>query len=249
MTPYEEFKSECDKEVQLQGKSQDLQDATKNWINEANAHKYSYHFEWLGRPIIQYPQDIVAVQELIWATQPELIIETGIAHGGSLILSASLLELNAACGGSQDAKVVGVDIDIRDHNRQAIEDHPMSKRIEMIQGSSIAPEIVAQIAELASGKSRVLVFLDSNHTHDHVLAELKAYAPMTTVGSYCVVFDTIIEDLPEGMFPDRPWGKGDNAKTAVHQYIGDNDNFSIDKTYNDKLLITVAPDGFLKRTK
>ncbi|MEO9590357.1 cephalosporin hydroxylase family protein [Rhodopirellula bahusiensis] len=249
MTPYEEFKSECDKEVQLQGKSQDLQDATKNWINEANAHKYSYHFEWLGRPIIQYPQDIVAVQELIWATQPELIIETGIAHGGSLILSASLLELNAACGGSQDAKVVGVDIDIRDHNRQAIEDHPMSKRIEMIQGSSIAPEIVAQIAELASGKSRVLVFLDSNHTHDHVLAELKAYAPMTTVGSYCVVFDTIIEDLPEGMFPDRPWGKGDNAKTAVHEYVGNNDNFSIDTTYNDKLLITVAPDGFLKRTK
>ncbi|KLU02618.1 Cephalosporin hydroxylase [Rhodopirellula islandica] len=249
MTPYEEFKAECDHEVVAQGKSQELQDATRNWIHQANAHKYSYHFEWLGRPIIQYPQDIVAVQELIWATQPDLIIETGIAHGGSLILSASLLELNAACGGSQDAKVVGVDIDIREHNRRAIEEHPMSKRIEMIQGSSVAPEIVAQVAELASEKERVLVFLDSNHTHDHVLAELKAYAPMTSVGSYCVVFDTIIEDLPEDMFPDRPWGKGDNAKTAVHEYIGDNDDFLIDKAYNDKLLITVAPDGFLKRTK
>jgi cephalosporin hydroxylase len=249
MTPYEKFKSECDEEVQTQGKSQELKNATQTWINQANAHKYSYHFEWLGRPIIQYPQDIVAIQELIWSIQPDLIIETGIAHGGSLILSASLLELNAACGGNQDAKVVGIDIDIRDHNRSAIEEHPMFKRIEMIQGSSIAPEIVAQVAELANGKKRVLVFLDSNHTHDHVLAELRAYAPMTSVGSYCVVFDTIIEDLPEDMFPDRPWGKGDNAKTAVHQYIGDNDNFTIDKAFNDKLLITVAPDGFLKRTK
>ncbi len=249
MTPYEKFKSECDEEIQTQGKSQELKNATQTWINQANAHKYSYHFEWLGRPIIQYPQDIVAIQELIWSIQPDLIIETGIAHGGSLILSASLLELNAACGGNQDAKVVGIDIDIRDHNRSAIEEHPMFKRIEMIQGSSIAPEIVAQVAELANGKKRVLVFLDSNHTHDHVLAELRAYAPMTSVGSYCVVFDTIIEDLPEDMFPDRPWGKGDNAKTAVHQYIGDNDNFMIDKAFNDKLLITVAPDGFLKRTK
>lgn len=247
MTPYEQFKSECEQEVKVQGQSPELKDATRNWVNQANAHKYSYHFEWLGRPIIQYPQDIVAVQELIWKVQPDLIIETGVAHGGSLILSASILELNAACGGNADAKVVGVDIDIREHNRVAIEEHPMSRRIEMIQGSSVAPEVVAQVSELAAGKKSVLVFLDSNHTHDHVLAELQAYAPLTSIGSYCVVFDTIIEDLPEGMFPDRPWGKGNNAKTAVHEYISGSENFQIDRSFNDRLLITVAPDGFLMR--
>jgi cephalosporin hydroxylase len=165
--------------------------------------QYSYNFSWLGRPIIQYPQDIIAMQELIWSIQPDLIIETGIAHGGSLIFSASMLELNAACGGPQDAEVLGVDIDIRAHNREAIEAHPMFKRTSMIEGSSIAPEIIEQVKLKAAGKQRVLVCLDSNHTHDHVLAELEAYAPLTSVGSYCVVFDTIIEDMPAELFSDR----------------------------------------------
>src|SRR5450759_1002989 len=183
-----------------------LQANSRAWISRIAKHKYTYNFSWLGRPIIQLPQDIIAMQEIIWSVKPDLIIETGIAHGGSLIFSASMLELNAACGGPQNAEVLGVDIDIRVHNREAIEAHPMAKRISMIQGSSVGPDIIEQVKAKAAGKQRVLVCLDSNHTHDHVLAELEAYAPLTSVGSYCVVFDTVIEDMPAEMFPDRPWG-------------------------------------------
>ena len=218
-------------------------------MNKANARKYSYHFEWLGRPIIQYPQDILAMQELVWQVQPDLIIETGIAHGGSLIFSASMLELNAACGGPKDAEVLGLDIDIRAHNREAIEAHPMFKRITMIQGSSVAPEVVARVHAKAAGKKRVLVSLDSNHTHDHVLAELQAYAPLTSVDSYCIVFDTVIEDMPAEMFPDRPWGPGNNPKTAVWEYLKSHSEFEIDKRMDHKLLISVASEGYLRRVR
>ena len=202
----------------------------------------------MGRPIIQYPQDIVAMQEIIFSVKPDLIIETGIAHGGSLILYASLLELNAACGGPAEARILGVDIDIRTHNKEAIEAHPMSKRIEMVQGSSISSEIIDAVKAKAQGKQRIMVVLDSNHTHEHVLAELEAYAPLVTKGSYCVVFDTVVEDMPKGSFPDRPWGVGNNPKTAVWEYLKSHDEFEIDKRIQHKLLITVAPDGFLKRT-
>jgi cephalosporin hydroxylase len=226
-----------------------LRRAADAFMRESTRPKYSYNFSWLGRPIIQYPQDIVALQELIWAVQPDLIVETGIAHGGSLILWSSLVELNAACGGPQDARVVGVDIDIRAPNRAAIEAHPMSKRITMIEGSSVDPGVVAQVKDAAAGRERVLVCLDSNHTHAHVLAELQAYAPLTSVGSYCVVFDTVIEDLPAGMFPERPWGPGDNPKTAVHEYLRSHPEFEIDHRIEDKLLMTVAPSGYLKRVR
>lgn len=247
LTPYAQFKQECEIEIAAQGADQALQQATRNWMDKANARKYSYHFEWLGRPIIQYPQDMMAMQQLIWAVQPELIIETGIAHGGSLILSASLLELNAACGGPAHAHVLGVDIDIRAHNRAAIEAHPMAKRIRMLQGSSVSTEIIEQVKAHAAGKQRVLVFLDSNHTHDHVLAELEAYAPLVTPNSYCVVFDTVIEDMPASMFPDRPWGPGNNPKTAVHAWLPAHPEFVVDHALESSLLITVAPHGFLKR--
>lgn len=219
------------------------------FMRSSIARRYSYNFSWLGRPIIQYPQDMVMMQELIWSIQPDLIIETGIAHGGSLIFSASMLELNAACGGPQDATVVGVDIDIRPHNRQAIEAHPLARRIRMIQGSSIAPDIVAEVGALAAGRQRVLVCLDSNHTHDHVLAELHAYAPLVAVGSYCVVFDTVVEDLPADLAFDRPWGPGDNPKTAVRAFLKDHPEFEIDKPVDDKLMISVAPDGYLRRIR
>ena len=208
---------------------------------------YSYNFSWMGRPIIQYPQDMVAMQEIIWRVQPDLILETGIAHGGSLIFSAAMLELNAACGGPADAEVLGLDIDIRAHNRAAIEAHPMFKRISMIEGSSVAPEVVEQVRRKAAGKRSVLVCLDSNHTHAHVLAELEAYAPLVTLGSYCVVFDTVVEDLPKELFPDRPWGPGDNPKTAVHEYLKTHDEFEIDRAIDHKLMISVAPDGYLRR--
>lgn len=249
MIQYELFKREGEQEILTLGSDLTLKQVSQDWINRANAKKYSYHFEWLGRPIIQYPQDIMAMQELIWQIQPDLIIETGIAHGGSLIFFASMLELNAACGGPQDAEVLGIDIDIRAHNREAIEVHPMFRRISMIQGSSIAPEIIAQVFAKATNKKRILISLDSNHTHDHVLAELQAYAPLTSVGSYCVVFDTVIEDMPAEMFPDRPWGPGNNPKTALQTYLKDHSEFEIDRQINNKLLISVAPDGYLKRIK
>jgi cephalosporin hydroxylase len=247
MSAYDEFKREGAREIRLQGQDQALRVASREWMDRANARKYSYHFEWLGRPIIQYPQDILAMQELMWSIQPDLVIETGIAHGGSLIFSASMLELNAACGGPTDALVLGVDIDIRTHNRAAIEAHPLARRIRMLQGSSIAPDIVEQIRSVAAGKKRVLVYLDSNHTHDHVLAELNVYAPLTSVGSYCIVFDTVIEDMPEGMFPDRPWGPGNNPKTAAIEYLKTHPEFVVDTAMDDKLLVSVAQNGYLKR--
>jgi cephalosporin hydroxylase len=192
---------------------------------------------------------MVAMQELVWAVQPDLIVETGIAHGGSLIMYASLLELNAACGGPPDARVVGVDIDIRAHNRAAIEAHPMHRRITMIEGSSVDPAVVAQVGDAAAGRQRVLICLDSNHTHDHVLAELQAYAPMASVGSYCVVFDTVIEGLPAGMFPDRPWDPGNNPRTAVHEYLKAHPEFEADRRVEDKLMISAAQGGYLKRVR
>lgn len=246
--PIEQHFDEVEVRIDLQGKSEPLVESAKQFYDLSAESKYSYNFTWMGRPIIQYPQDIVAMQELIWEVQPDLIIETGIAHGGSLILYASLLELNAACGGPAEASILGVDIDIRTHNKEAIEAHPMSKRIEMIQGSSIATEIVDAVKAKAQGKQRIMVVLDSNHTHEHVLAELEAYAPLVTKGSYCVVFDTVVEDMSKGSFPDRPWDVGNNPKTAVWEYLKNHDEFEIDKRIQHKLLITVAPDGFLKRT-
>jgi cephalosporin hydroxylase len=248
MTPYEQFKHDCREEILAQGQESELADLSRGWMSAANVKRYSYHFDWMGRPIIQYPQDMIAMQQIIWDVKPDLIIETGIAHGGSLVYYASLLELIAACG-EGNGEVLGVDIEIRPHNRAAIEAHPMKKRITMIEGSSIAPAIIEQARDRARGKQRVLVCLDSNHTHDHVLAELEAYAPLVTAGSYCVVFDTLIEDLPQNSFPDRPWGNGNNPKTAVWEYLKKHPEFEIDKTIQHKLLITVAPDGYLKRIR
>ena len=208
---------------------------------ESFRHEYSYHFRWLGVPIIQYPQDIVALQEIIWRIQPDAIVETGIARGGSLIFSASMLEL---LGG--DREVVGVDIDIRHHNRIAIETHPLAKRISMIEGSSVDKEVVDAVRRKVEGRERVLVILDSNHTHDHVLKELRLYSPLVTAGSYLIVFDTVVEQMPDEFWGDRPWGKGDNPLTAVHAFLEETDRFEIDSEIHTKLQITVAPDGYLR---
>jgi cephalosporin hydroxylase len=267
--PVSAFEEECKQRISNY-KDSELQKMASQFVVASTLPEYSYNFSWLSRPIIQYPQDIVAMQELIWKIKPDLIIETGIAHGGSLIMSASMLAMLDYCEAVETGtqldpqttrrRVLGIDIDIRPHNLAAIEAHPMSHRIDMIQGSSIAPEIITQVHEIAIGYERVLVCLDSNHTHEHVLAELEAYAPLISKGSYCCVFDTVIEDLPDEMFPDRPWGKGNNPKTAVWEYLshlkeegrtavdGVPLNFEIDKTIENKLLITVASDGYLKRT-
>jgi len=237
--------------------SKKLIETAEQFFIESVKNKYSYNFKWLSRPIIQYPQDIVATQEIIWEVEPDLIIEMGIAHGGSLIFSASVLALLDYCNALESGevldpqkpkrKVIGVDIDIRPHNREALDNHPLRNRLELIEGSSIEPEVVNRVKELAKDAKTVMVFLDSNHTHDHVLAELKAYAPLVTEGSYCVVFDSVIEYLPDELCSEKPWGVGDNPKTALSEYLKTNPDFIIDKSIQEKLLITVAPDGYLKR--
>ena len=254
-----DFQNEVAERIAAIPANQELCETAAAFMLASTMPKYSYNFSWLGRPIIQYPQDMVSMQELIWQIKPDLIIETGIAHGGSLIFSASMLAQLDMCDAIESGekldpkisrrKVLGIDIDIRAHNRSAIEAHPMASRIQMIQGSSIAPEVIEQVCAVAANYSRVLVCLDSNHTHDHVLAELQAYAPLTSLGSYCVVMDTVVEDMPKKMFPDRPWGPGDNPKTAVWEYLKTHPEFEIDKSIQNKLLITVAPDGFLKRVR
>lgn len=242
------FAKETEERIEANGRDDALKESARAFMEASLQPKYSYNFSWLGRPIIQYPQDMIAMQEIIWKVKPDLIIETGIAHGGSLIFSASMLELVAICGGG-DGEVLGIDIEIRPHNRQAIEAHPMMKRISMIEGSSIAPSVIAQVRDKARGKVRILVCLDSNHTHDHVLAELEAYASLASAGSYCVVFDTVVEDMPKNLSGDRPWGPGNNPKTAVHQWLASHPEFQIDSSIQNKLLITVAPDGYLRRVR
>lgn len=252
------FEQEKTQRIKANSLNETLLKASNAFMLASTAPQYSYNFSWLSRPIIQYPQDIVAMQEIICQVKPDLIIETGIAHGGSLIFSASMLALldmaeaieaglSMVNSAESKRKVLGIDIDIRAHNRTAIDAHPMRSRIQMIEGSSIDPDVITQVHEIASRYARILVCLDSMHTHDHVLAELNAYAPLTSPGSYCVVFDTVIEDMPDDMFPDRPWGKGNNPKSAVHGYLKTHPEFEIDKSIEHKLLITVAPDGYLKR--
>lgn len=258
MNSNEKFKKEIEENIHRLGKLEDMPSLSMAWMLRAGlGGNYTYNFSALGIPLIQFPQDIVAMQELIWSIRPDLIIETGIAHGGSLILSASMLTLldysDAIERGTMlDPKkphrqVLGVDIDIREHNRKAIEAHPMANRINMIEGSSIDKSIISQVQDIAKRYKRILVCLDSNHTQKHVLAELEAYAPLVSPGSYCVVFDTLIEDMPSDAILDRPWGPGNNPKTAVWEYLKKQPEFEIDKQMNHKLLISAARDGYLKK--
>lgn len=252
-----DFETEVAGRLQAAADNKELRAAADSFLRSSIAARYSYNFFWLGRPIIQYPQDMAAMQEIVWQVRPDVIVETGIAHGGSLIMSASLLALLDLCDATEAGetldprqpkrRVVGIDIDIRSHNRAAIEAHPMAGRITMIEGSSIDPGIVAQVRAAVGDARRVLVCLDSNHTHEHVLVELEAYAPMVTPGSYLIVFDTVVEDLPKDLSFDRPWGPGANPKTAVHAWLPTQADFEIDRSWEAKLGVTVAPDGFLRR--
>lgn len=256
--PVKQFEMEKRERIDEYGRDAEFSELSRQWFKESMRRRYPYNFNWLGRPIIQYPTDVFALQEIIWKVQPELIIETGIAHGGSLIFSASMLELIALCGGPQ-GHVLGIDVEIRPHNRKAIEAHPMFGRISMIEGSSVQPDVVDQVRNQAQVKNPVLVCLDSNHTHDHVLAELEAYAPLVTPGSYCVVFDTFVEDMEEDLFPDRPWSQGNNPKTAVREYMrritekgrsgldGRRLWLDVDWEIENKLQVTSVPGGFLRR--
>ena len=241
MDPMEAFYQQKRANIRALGADADVRDLTRAWFNGVSKHRYSYHFSWLGIPIIQFPQDLVAMQEIIWSVRPDAIIETGVAHGGSLVFHASMLEL---MGG--DGIVVGVDVEVRAHNRQAIEAHPLARRIRLVEGSSVDPAIIGQVENLLVGKTNPLVILDSNHACSHVSAELELYQRFVRSGSYLLVLDTIIDDMPEEFSNGRPWGPGQGPKAAVCRFLQATDRFVIDQEYNDKLLISVAPDGFLR---
>ncbi|MDB5199927.1 MAG: cephalosporin hydroxylase [Chitinophagaceae bacterium] len=243
--PVKQFIEERNSRIKANKENEALILAAKKFNDASNSAQYSYNFSWMGRPIIQYPQDMIAMQEIIWEIKPDLIIETGIAHGGSLIYYASLLELIG-----NDGEVLGIDIDVRQHNRKEIENHKMFKRIKMIEGSSISLETWEKVKKYTEGKQKIIVILDSNHTHEHVIKELNLYSPFVSLSSYLVVFDTIVEDLPEGYFLEkRPWGIGNNPKTAVAEFLKFNKDFIIDKMIDDKLLVSVAPGGYLKKIR
>ena len=217
-----------------------------NFIVSTLKDKYSYNFTWMGRPIIQLPQDIIAIQELIWRIKPDYVIETGVAHGGGLVMYASILE---CIGGGQ---VLGIDIDPREHNVKALEKHPLEHRISVMKGDSIDPRIIDTVKDWAwRDCPRIIVILDSLHTHNHVLQELHLYAPMVSVGSYIIVMDTIIEYLPADSFPDRPWDIGNNPATAVKKFLQspEGKDFEIDQSIDDRLLISSAPQGYLRRIR
>jgi cephalosporin hydroxylase len=238
--PVTRFAREVEQGIAKLRADEEFRTQSRAWMRASVARRYSYHFRWLGRPVIQYPQDLIAMQELIVAVRPDLVIETGIAHGGSLVFYASILELLG------HGRALGIDIEIRSHNRQALEAHPLRHRYELIEGSSIAPEVVAEVRRRAEGQ-RVLVVLDSNHTHAHVLAELRAYAPLVSVGSYCVVMDTIVEEMPAEAYPDRPWGPGNNPWTAVRDFLAEQPGFEVDADLDAKLQLTQCAGGWLKR--
>lgn len=260
-TPLEQYQQDIDERVGKYQSNTGLQEASKEFFNQIGIGKadYVYNFTWLGVPIIQIPQDLQALQEIVWEVKPDLIIEAGIAWGGSLVFSASLLAILEACGEIENGQVLGLDVDIRAHNKTMLEAHPLAKKITMFEGSSISDEIIAKVHEFAKDYKRIMVCLDSNHTHDHVLAELEAYAPLVSKGSYCMVGDTVIEDAPEGMVSARPWGKGNSPKTAVWAYLeklntenilatdGNKLEFEIDKKIEHKIVLTGSPDGYLQR--
>ena len=261
MTPLEQYRHEITERVSGYRDNVELQSSARSFFEQIGIGKacYTYNFTWLGIPILQIPQDLQAMQEIIWEVKPDLIIETGVAWGGSLMFSASMIAILEACSEIENGRVVGIDVDIRPHNKQSIAAHPLAKKITLMEGSSIDESLVGQVRALAESHRRILVCLDSNHTHDHVLAELEAYMPLVSQGSYCIVGDTIIDDAPRYMTSHRPWGSGNSPKSAVQEYLrrlsteGRVDSqgrliaVEVDRKIEDKIVLTGSPDGYLRR--
>lgn len=255
MNPIEEFKQDVESIIKEQGSDKEFKEITDEWMVKSIDHRSSYVFRWMGRPIIQYPQDMIQMQELIWEIKPDLIIETGIAHGGSLIFYASMLKM---LGDSKKRSVLGIDIDIREHNRKEIEAHPMYDIITMIQGSSIDDDIVKQVHDFAKDYETVMVIFDSCHTYDHVIEECHKYSDLVTKGSYLCIFDTMTglyyrkkaergEELPKELI--RPWNENNNVEMAAKEFAKESDRFEVDDRITNKLMITCASGGYLKCIK
>ena len=253
--PISLFEKDCFEETQMQSKDNMLKELSHKWLNHSWKNKYTYHFSWLGRPIIQMPQDILALQEIIWKVKPDLIIETGIAHGGSVCLSASLLalleidDLKKNPKSKLNRKVIGIDIDIRKHNKEKIEKHFLADKIEMIEASSVEIKTFEKVEKISKNYSKILVILDSNHTEEHVLQELMLYGSLVSKNSYCIVFDTIISEMAPEFSNNRPWNKCNSPKTAINKFLKKDKKFIVDNSIDNKLLISMAPGGFLKKVK
>ena len=239
----EEF--EADKRIKAEAQARDpaLRQKALDLVIESDKYHYGYQWTWLGLPIIQLPQDIVATQEIIWATKPDVIIETGIAWGGSVVLYASILQLIGK------GEVVAIDLNLYDHVSKQIMDYPFSSRIHLYKGSSTDPGVVARVKSHVKAGQSVMVLLDSNHTHEHVLDELRTFGPMVTKGQYVVVSDTVVEDMPAQTHRPRAWGPGNNPQTALRAYLKETDRFEIDQQVNRKLLLTYTPDGYCRCIK
>lgn len=245
-----QFQKEKEQDIRAMTQDKNTKRIGRLFMDHVTDYKYGYYFTWMGRPIIQHPQDMVALQEIVMEVQPDLIIETGIAHGGSLVFSASMLELLDIYTPDSEVRreVVGVDIEIRPHNRVAIEAHPMYRKITMLEGSSTAEDIVAQVRAIAKRHKRIIVLLDSCHTEEHVLREMELYGPLVSVGSYLVAYDTLVE-FDDKLHTDRPWGKGDNPYTAVQRFLKTHAEFEVDGAIEQKYVITSNPGGWLKRVQ
>ena len=253
--PISLFEADCFKEIEKQSEDKIFKDLSFDWLNQSWKNKYTYHFSWLGRPIIQMPQDIIAIQEIIWNIKPDLIIETGIAHGGSVCLSASLLallemeDLKINPKAIKNRKVIGIDIDIREHNKEKINNHFLADKITMIEASSIDQKTFKKVEKISKNYSNIMVMLDSNHTEEHVLQELKLYGSLVSKNSYCVVFDTIVSKMDDEFSKGRPWDKENSPKSAITKFLNLNKDFVVDCSIDKKLLLSMAPGGFLKKIK
>ncbi len=245
MNPIKKFFKERSLDIKKMNSDKYFKELTMKWIKKSIKYKYVYNFTWMGRPIIKYPNDMIVMQEIFWEVKPDLVIETGIAHGGSIIYSASLLKMM----GIKRFKVIGIDIDIRAHNLKEINRSSMRKYIKMFEGSSVDEKITKKIFTYAKKFKKILVILDSNHTHDHVSRELEIYSKLVSKDSYIILPDTYIGYLPNNTFPNRPWTKNDNPMTALQAFLKKNKKFKIDKYKSSKSMITEAMNGYVKKYK
>ncbi|GMQ82800.1 MAG: cephalosporin hydroxylase family protein [Rhodothermia bacterium] len=239
----ESFERSKREQAFAQSNDKNLRRISLDFVVESDKYAYGYQWTWLGVPVIQLPQDILITQEIIWNTKPDLIVETGIAWGGSIVLYAAILELIG------NGRVIGIDVALPDKNRREIMKYPFSRRITLYEGSSVEPDIVSKVVAEFSRGEKVMVLLDSDHTHDHVLQELRMYAPLVTPGQYLVVSDTVVDDIPIQEHRPRPWSRGNNPKTALNAYLKETDRFEIDDEIDAKLLVSYSPNGYVRCTR
>ncbi len=236
-----QFNEEKKENIKKAYDNPELHKSALDFITKSDQHNYAYNWTWLDMPIIQMPEDIMLVQEIIWETKPDIIIETGIAWGGSVVLYASILELIGK------GQVLAIDKVLPQHNIDAIMKYNFSSRIKLFEGSSIDESIVNAIRDIIKPTDKVMVLLDSNHTHAHVYEELKIWESFVTSGQYLVISDTIVEEIPEQTHRSRSWGHGDNPMTALNQFLSENNKFTRENDYNHKAICSFTRNGYLKR--